>query len=192
MSEELTKKWDARYRAAEGEATACYALREFEYLLPKAGEALDLACGRGGNALLLAEQGLQTQAWDLSSVAIEDLQTVADTRGLSVRASMHDVEQEPLKANSFDVIVVSYFLERKLAPALMNALKPNGLLFYETFIREKPQGVGPSNPDFLLGENELLKLFSDLHVLVYREEGLVGSMEKGQRNVAMLVAQKRT
>ena len=69
---------------------------------------------------------------------------------------MHDVEQEPPQANSFDVIVVSYFLERKLAPALMNALRPNGLLFYETFIREKPQGVGPSNPDFLLGENDIL------------------------------------
>ena len=192
MSEELTKKWDTRYSAAEGEATACYALREFTHLLPKEGDALDLACGRGGNALLLAEYGLQTKAWDLSSVAIEELQTIANTRGLNIRASVHNIEQEPLQANSFDVIVVSYFLERDLAPALINALKPNGLLFYETFIREKLQGVGPSNPDFLLGENELLKLFSDLHVLVYREEGLVGSIEKGQRNVAMLVAQKRT
>jgi tellurite methyltransferase len=188
---ELKSKWDARYRTAEGEASACYALREFAHLLPATGDALDLACGRGGNALLLAEQGLQTQAWDLSSVAIEELQTVADTRGLSVCASTRDVEQEPLPANSFDVIVMSYFLERKLAPALMNALKPNGLLFYETFIREKPQGLGPSNPDYLLGENELLKLFSNLHVLAYREEGLVGDLEQGQRNVAMLVAQKR-
>lgn len=191
MSEELTTKWDARYRAAEGEATACYALREFAHLLPSEGEALDLACGRGGNALLLAEQGLQTQAWDLSSVAIETLQTTADARGLAIQACVRDVEQERLQASSFDVIVVSYFLERNLAPGLMNALKPDGLLFYETFIREKPPGVGPSNPDYLLGANELLDLFADLHVLAYREEGLVGAMEKGQRNVAILVAQKR-
>jgi 2-polyprenyl-3-methyl-5-hydroxy-6-metoxy-1,4-benzoquinol methylase len=191
MSEELEAKWDARYRAAEGEATACYVLREFAHLLPAAGEALDLACGRGGNALLLAEQGLLTQAWDLSSVAIDTLQTTADACGLAIQASVRDVEQEPLQANSFDVIVVSYFLERDLAPALINALKPGGLLFYETFIREKPQGVGPSNPGYLLGANELLDLFADLHVLAYREEGLVGAMEKGQRNVAMLVAQKR-
>jgi 2-polyprenyl-3-methyl-5-hydroxy-6-metoxy-1,4-benzoquinol methylase len=191
MSEELTEKWNTRYRAAEGEVTACYALREFAHLLPATGEALDLACGRGGNALLLAEQGLQTQAWDLSSVAIETLQTIADARGLAIQASVRDVEQEPLQANSFDVIVVSYFLERDLAPALINALKPNGLLFYETFVHEKPQGVGPSNPNYLLGANELLNLFADLHVLAYREEGMVGAMEKGQRNVAMLVAQKR-
>lgn len=191
MNKEINSKWNTRYSAAEGEATACYALREFAHLLPKEGTALDLACGRGGNAMLLAKHGLQTQAWDLSSVAIEHIQTIADAQKLNIQASVHDVEQEPPQANSFDVIVVSYFLERKLAPALMNALRPNGQLFYETFIREKPQGVGPSNPDFLLGENELLKLFSDLHVLAYREEGLVGDMEKGQRNVAVLVAQNR-
>ncbi|WP_126457043.1 class I SAM-dependent methyltransferase [Sulfuriflexus mobilis] len=191
MSEELTTKWDARYRAAEGEVTACYALREFAHLLPNEGEALDLACGRGGNALLLAEQGLQTQAWDLSSVAVEHLQSLADARGLAIRASVRDVEQAPPPANSFDVIVVSYYLDRGLAPALMNALKPNGLLFYETFIREKPPGLGPSNPDYLLRENELLRLFNRLHLLAYREEGLVGTMGKGQRSVAMLVAQRR-
>jgi tellurite methyltransferase len=191
MTEELTEKWNARYRAAEGEASACYALREFAHLLPEAGKALDLACGRGGNALLLAEHGLQVQAWDLSSVAIEMLQTAATARGLTIQASVRDIKQEPLQANSFDVIVVSYFLERDLAPVLINTLKPDGLLFYETFIREKPAGVGPYNPDYLLGENELLSLFADLHVLAYREEGLVGDLDKGQRNVAMLVAQKR-
>lgn len=191
MNKEITNKWNTRYSTAEGEATACYALREFTNLLPKEGTALDLACGRGGNALLLAKHGLQTQAWDLSSVAIEQLQTISDAQKLNIQASVRDVEQEPVPENSFDVIVVSYFLERKLAPTLMNTLKPNGLLFYETFIREKPEGVGPSNPDYLLGENELLGLFSDLHVLAYREEGLVGDVERGQRNMAMLVAQKR-
>ena len=191
MNKEITTKWNERYSAAEGEATPCYALREFTHLLPKEGTALDLACGRGGNALLLAKQGLQTQAWDLSSVAIEHLQTISDAQKLNIQASVRDVEQEPLPANNFDVIVVSYFLERKLVSALMNALRPDGLLFYETFISEKPQGVGPSNPDFVLGENELLRLFTGLHVLAYREEGMVGDMEKGQRNVAMLVAQKR-
>lgn len=191
MNKELTEKWNARYRAAEEEATACYVLREFVHLLPASGQALDLACGRGGNALLLAEQGLQVEAWDLSPVAVEQLQATAGARGLAVHASVHDIVQCPPAENSFDVIVVSYFLERKLAPLISKALKPQGLLFYETFLREKPPGVGPSNPDYLLAGNELLRLFSDLHVLAYREEGLVGAMDKGRRNVAMLVAQRR-
>lgn len=191
MTEELTEKWNARYSTAEGEATACYVLREFAHLLPASGEALDLACGRGGNALLLAGHCLTTQAWDLSPVAVAHLQGIADARGLAIQATVHDVEQEPLPANSFDVIVVSYFLERQLAPALMTALRPNGLLFYETFIGEKQQGVGPSNPGYLLGANELLRLYAGLHILAYREEGMVGDLAQGRRNVAMLVAQKR-
>jgi len=191
MNKDLTDKWNARYCAAEGEATACFVLRESAYLLPNEGQALELACGRGGNALLLAEQVLQVEAWDLSPVAVEQLQATAEARSLAVDASVHDIVKCPPAENSFDVIVVSYFLERKLAPFISKALKPQGLLFYETFLREKPMGVGPSNPDYLLAENELLRLFSDLHVLAYREEGLVGAMDKGRRSVAMLVAQRR-
>lgn len=192
MTKELTEKWNARYSVVEGEASACYVLREFAHLLPATGDALDLACGRGGNALLLAGHGLRTQAWDLSPVAIAHLQSIADARGLAIQAAVCNVEEEPLTANSFDVIAVSYFLERKLAAGLMRALRPNGLLFYETFIGEKPEGIGPSNPDYLLGANELLRLFTGLHVLAYREEGLVGDLAQGRRNVAMLVAQQRS
>lgn len=191
MTEELTEKWNARYSTAEGEVTACHVLSVYAHLLPATGEALELACGRGGNALLLAGQGLKTQAWDLSPVAVGHLQACADARGLAIQALVRDVEQQPLPANSFDVIVVSYFLARQLAPALMMALRPNGLLFYETYIREKPQGIGPSNPDYLLAANELLRLFAGLHVLAYREEGMVGDLTQGRRHVAMLVAQKR-
>ena len=99
------------------------------------------------------------------------------------------MEQQP-EANSFDVIVVSYFLERDLFPALLFALNPGGLLFYETFIRDKPEGTGPSNPEYLLEQNELLKRCDELVIRAYREEGQVGNIAKGVRNVAMLVGQK--
>jgi tellurite methyltransferase len=92
---------------------------------------------------------------------------------------------------SYDVIVVSYFLERKLAPALIRALQPGGLLFYQTHIRDKVDDSGPANEAFLLARNELLSLFSDLTVLVYREEGRVGDIRRGFRNRAMLVGMKQ-
>ena len=190
MTTSLRDKWDARYRDASDEPSACYALREFAHLLPASGSALDLACGRGGNALLLAGHGLQTQAWDLSPVAIQHLQTIAAERGLSLQTEARDVIAEPPMADSFDVIVVSYFLERTLAEKIAAAVKPGGLLFYETFIRDKPAGVGPSNPDYLLGKNELLQLFSALDVIAYREEGTHGELSQGFRNAAMLVARK--
>jgi tellurite methyltransferase len=65
------------------------------------------------------------------------------------------------------------------------------LVFYQTFTREKSADCGPSNPAYLLEENELLRLFSGLRILAYREEGNVGDVAQGFRNEAMIVAQKR-
>jgi tellurite methyltransferase len=44
---------------------------------------------------------------------------------------------ESLTENAFDVIVVSRFLDRTLSDAIIDALKPDGLLFYQTFTRDK-------------------------------------------------------
>jgi len=144
----------------------------------------------GGNALLLAKHGLTTSAWDLSPVGINKLNNLATQQSLLVDGQARDIINNPPAANSFDVIVVSYFLEHRLFPALLAALKPSGLLFYETFVRDKPEGVGPSNPDYLLEQNELLRLCGGLVIRAYREEGLIGDINLGVRNVAMLVGQR--
>ena len=79
----------------------------------------------------------------------------------------------------FDVIVVSRFLDRTLSDAIIGALKPDGLLFYQTFTREKTSPKPPNNPDYLLTENELLALFSPLRVIFYRENALIGESATG-------------
>ena len=190
MSDDLQAQWDARYAKNTDAPQACQVLREFSHLLPSQGRALDLACGMGGNALLLAKQGLTAHAWDLSPVGIEKLKHIAAQQSLTVDGQVRDSINNPPAANSFDVIVVSYFLERQLFPRLLEALKPSGLLFYETFVKDKPQGIGPSNPDYLLEQNELLGLCEGLVVRAYREEGLIGDITVGVRNVAMLAAQR--
>jgi SAM-dependent methyltransferase len=182
--------WDQRYRQATGAAAAAVVLTAHQHLLPVTGMALDLACGLGANALLLAGRGLTTWAWDSSVVAIERLCQTARTLGLPVQAEVRDVVTHPPEAERFDVIVVSHFLERALAPALVAALRPGGLLFYQTFTRQRVAAGGPRNPAFLLAENELLRLFAPLVVRVYREEGLTGDTGRGWRNEALLVAQK--
>ncbi len=185
----LSEKWNRHYQTA-GEAVAAQVLRENRHLLPGSGDALDLACGRGGNALLLAQHGLRTSGWDISPVAVEQLNTQAAAAKLPLTATVRDVAAQPPVATSFDIIVVSRFLERTLCAALVAALRPGGLLFYQTFTVTKAQAGGPSNPDYLLAENELLRLFADLQLRVYREESCVGNVRQGFRNEAMLVAQK--
>jgi len=169
-------------------------LVEHAELLPTSGAALDLACGLGGNAILLAQHGLTTHAWDISQAAIDKLQSYcqdSNESNISITGEARDIEACPPEANTFDVICVSYFLERNITNNIIAALKPNGLLFYQTFINGKVSDSGPSNPKYRLQANELLTLFAPLHVLAYQEYGTVGNVKKGLRNVAYLVAQKR-
>lgn len=188
---DLIRRWDARYREADSAQVApAEVLRENAHLLPAAGDALEVACGLGGNALFLAERGLNVQAWDISGVAIERLAETAGARELRVQARQRDVVAHPPEPASVDVLVVTRFLERDLAPALCAALRPGGLVFYQTFTRETVDAGGPSNPAFRLAPNELLDMFRDLRLLVYREEGRVGRLDEGFRNEALLVARK--
>jgi len=185
------REWNQRYREQANTSAPAPALvlTENAHLLPEHGSALDLACGLGGNAIFLAQCGLQVSAWDYSATAIEQLNTYAKQNDIELQAEVHDVVLEPPAAQSFNIIVVTRFLERSIIPQLCNALKPQGLIFYQTFISEKDPAVGPGNPDYLLQPNELLKLFAQLRIRVYREEGLLGDKEHGFRNEAMLVAQ---
>ena len=183
-------KWNTRYRNAQTIPEPAWVLQENQHLLPPGGRALDLACGLGANARLLSEHGLETFAWDFSPVAIERCNTLSNAAALSLHGEVRDVIKHPPSPESFDVIVVSHFLERTLAPVLCTALRPEGLLFYQTFTKARTDDTGPSNPCFRLDDNELLHLFASLKVLVYREEGQVGNVQLGFRDQAMLVAQK--
>lgn len=185
------QKWDAIYRQREkGFPTASLVLQQNSHLLPKQGSALDLACGQGGNALFLAKAGLDVQAWDVSAVAIDQLKHAANVSGVTVKAEVQDVVNNPPIPNSIDVLVVSFFLDRALCPALLAAIKPGGLLFYQTYCQQKTEQIGPKNPEYLLSDNELLQLFSSMKMRVYREEALLGNHSKGLRNQAILVAEK--
>ncbi len=189
MSAEAAK-WDERYRQARGPGQPVQVLEQNIHLLPRFGSALDLACGLGANALLLASQGLQVTAWDLSPVAIARLTAAAEAAARPLTAAVRDVVAEPPPPRSFDVVLVSRFLERALCPAINASLRPGGLLFYQTFTRTRVGGSGPNNPHYLLAEGELLGLFPELHPVVYRDEALIGDINRGLRGEALLVARK--
>jgi tellurite methyltransferase len=188
----LIDKWNRAYsESSQGLYRAAQVLTENDFLLPQTGTALDVACGLGGNVVFLAEQGLLVTAWDISSVAIDKLTAYAVRKGLNVNACQQKITAYSFNKCSFDVIVVSRFLDRTLSDAIIGALKPDGLLFYQTFTREKISPKPPNNPDYLLTENELLALFSPLRVIFYRDNALIGEQLRGLRNEAQFVGQKR-
>ena len=156
------------------------------HLLPP-GNALDVACGRGRHALWLAEQGWRVTAVDRNASAVRELEVEARRRGLSIAAESINLEREgaTLPDGAFDVIVVVHYLHRPLFPALLAALRPDGVLVYETFTTAQAARGKPTNPDFLLRPGELRELVGSLAVMESREGEFDG------RDVASVVARKR-
>ena len=185
----IEAKWDGIYEK-NGFSLPADVLVENSFLLPKKGCALDLASGLGANALLLAEKGLAVHAWDISSVALNRLKKNAALKNLKVSVKQVLIQPKVLPKNTFDVIVLSRFLDRSLCNGIMESLKSGGLLFYQTYVREKVASDGPRNPDFLLARNELLQLFQPLKLVVYRENSLIGCLQYGERNEALFIGQK--
>ncbi|MCK4841735.1 MAG: methyltransferase domain-containing protein [Methylococcales bacterium] len=185
----IKKKWD-QIHEKNTVSDVAEVLRENSFLLPENGIALDLACGLGENAIFLAEKGLDSNAWDISSVALKRVKQKALEKSLNVSVQQGFIKASTLPKNSFDVIVLSHFLDRSLSNAIMKSLKPNGLLFYQTYVRDKLGLDGPKNPDYLLARNELLELFQPLKLVVYRENNRLGDLNCGNRDEALFVGQK--
>jgi dihydroneopterin aldolase len=175
-------------------APAPFLVQQF-HRLPK-GKGLDVAAGSGRHSLFLAAHGYQVDAIDRDATALARLSTTARARNLTgVTTKAVDLEQpapfEPdLGSETYDIIVVFFYLHRSLFPYLIEALKPGGMLVYETFtIDNYFHHKHPKRWEFCLAHNELLRLTSTLDVLHY-DEG--GHMEDRAEPVytAQLLAQK--
>ena len=164
--------------------------------LPK-GRALDVACGTGRHALYLAANGFEVDAIDRDRESLATLSTVAAQRHFShVAVKEVDLERTTddrpeFPANAYDVILVSFYLHRPLFPWLVDALRPKGVLLYETFtIENYVRHRHPRRWEFCLAQNELLRLTSSLRVLSYDEGEHEGGHGNGSVFTARLVAEK--
>ena len=146
--------------------------------LPPGGPALDVACGRGRHALLLAAAGLEVTALDRDPDVIERLGTQAARLGLALHAQRVDLEAEDvaIAEAAYDLVVVTRYLHRPLMSRLVAALRPGGTLFYETFLEGQAARGRPTNPAFLLKPGELPRLVAPLTVMRAREGEVDGAL----------------
>jgi hypothetical protein len=79
----------------------------------------------------------------------------------------------PFAGATFDAIVVTNYLHRPLFTPVIDALAADGVLLYETFAVGHEALGRPSNPDFLLRENELLDVARGRLTIVAFEQGRV-------------------
>jgi tellurite methyltransferase len=164
--------------------TPAELLTRFASLLPPGGRALDLACGAGRHSLFLAGLGLRVIAIDRSLAALDEGRELARLRGLRVDWVRADLESYPLPTMAFDVIACFYYRDPGLYAPLRAALRPAGLIVYETYTRDQLHfSSGPRNPAHLLAPGELLDAFGGWDVLFYHETRLT-------KGIAALVARK--
>ena len=165
MSEADRRRWDARHAVADDVLPLPpHALRGREDLVPTAGRALDVACGRGAVALWLAERGLAVDAVDVSPVGLEAGARRGADRPVRWWTADLDAGLPPGCTGPYDVVVVQRFRDPALYPALVAALAPGGLLVI-TVLSEVDEGTGP----WRAPAGELRAAFADLDVLVHTE-----------------------
>lgn len=129
---------------------------------------LDLACGGGRHGRLFLSLGHPVSFLDINLSGVADLEGQKAAEFL--QADLENGAPWPLPGRSFAAIVVSNYLWRPLFPALLAALAPGGLLLFETFMQGQERFGKPSNPAFLLAENELFDLCREAcHILAFEQ-----------------------
>lgn len=185
------KTWDERYASStlsEAQPPVEFLVDNID-LLPK-GKALDIAMGRGRNALFLAERGFEVTGIDSSQVAIDQCQRLASDRGLALTTVLADLTDYALPKGEFDVVINCYYLQRDLIGEIKQALRVGGVIVFETVNTGHARFNPDMNQEYLLQEGELLQLFRDYSTLVYRE-GVVTNPETNQsKSVSSLIARK--
>ncbi|MFZ1401404.1 MAG: hypothetical protein WAS33_31150, partial [Candidatus Promineifilaceae bacterium] len=78
------------------------------------------------------------------------------------------------------------FLERAAFPAYRQALRPGGLLFFETFVHKE----AGDTPSYLLEPGELHRAFADFEIVHSVETAVRGQRSGKFRDIAQLIARK--
>ena len=177
-------RWNKRYREKPFR-TWVEPLVEKYYDRANLGYALDIACGEGRNTHFLAKKGFEVDAVDLSDFALSQIEE--DPKIHKIEA---DLDFYTLEKNKYDLILNINYLNRRFFHQIKEALKPGGVVIFETFIIAHGDFDNPQNPEYLLRKNELLHAFIEMDIIYY-EERLDVNMRKEKTMVASLVAKKR-
>jgi ubiquinone/menaquinone biosynthesis C-methylase UbiE len=187
--------WDEFYKGTPAWDVG-HPQRAFEALLEdrevKPGRALDIGCGRGENAIMLAMNGFDVTGIDLAEIAISDAKAKAAERHVNVNFVVGDVLRmdQLFKESEFDVVIDSFLFhtmsdeERPIfARQVYKVLKPGGRYFMLSFSDKDPAGPGPRR----ISKAEIEHTFTPLFKIIYiADSSLVATT--GKREAYLLSA----
>jgi len=184
------ERWESRYAAGErgGRKPSPLVIQAMDFG-GAPGRALDLACGAGRNALLLAKNGWDVTAVDGSPTAIQVVQRRAKRLGVEIDARVIDLVTDaplPFPDQAFDLVSVILFLHRPLYAEVKRVVRAGGIIAAAAHMTDVE--APPMNPDFLLEAGELETYFAGCEILFAREGSPRDDAHK--RAVAELIARR--
>lgn len=131
-----------------------------DWLPPQRGRALDIAGGCGRHSIWLAQQGFDVTLADVSPVGLQVARERAAAAGVTINTIEHDLEQQGLPEDPWDLIVSICFLWKPTPLLIHDALAPGGV-----FVMIQPTTTNLERHekpprDFLLQPGELSNRFT--------------------------------
>ena len=174
MSQKDQLKWDRKYTENEkllGFREPSPLLTQYHTQTP-ANKALDIACGTGRNTLYLASKGYEVDALDISAVALQELtQHMQKATDLSfIHTQLVDLDSYTPPLSSYDLIIQTNFLDRRLIPLLGESLTKGGIFIIETYMLDPENEKKGSNTTYLLKPAELPSYFDKHYEILFFDE----------------------
>lgn len=162
----------------------------------KPGKALDIGCGRGENAIMLAVNGFEVTGIDLASNAVFDAKEKAVKKHVKVNFIVGNVlhMDQLFPEGEFDIAIDSGLFhamsdeERPIfAEQVQRVLKRGGKYFMLCFSDKEPEGPGPRR----VSKKEIEDTFGSLFKIIYIKESAFESLfGSGRRKAYLLSALK--
>ena len=151
-------------------------ITEFEQLIKKTGNILDVGCGDGQNALYLAKQGfLNIDAFDLSKNAIDKLRRLAYKDNLNINSWVGDLCRFSF-TKTYDLVLsfgALHFVEKKYWKDFILTAKSNtrvgGIHMIQLFTNSI--AASPDIAPFAVGiadDGEIKEMYQDWDILQFK------------------------
>ena len=200
---DAAKTWNQRYSREDflfGEAPNAFLAASMAWLVP-GQRALSIADGEGRNSVWLARQGLEVDAFDISTVAVDKASRFAARHGVPVRHVVADILQLEWPTACYDLIAAIFIQfaapdERAFVfRGIVRALRPGGVLILQGYRPEQLayRTGGPPLAENLYTEPLLREAFAELdirHLASHDDVVREGAGHNGMSALIDLVAVK--
>jgi SAM-dependent methyltransferase len=193
--------WDKRYSEpslAYGKEPNVYFKQKIDLL--QAGKLLLPGEGEGRNALYAAINGWKVIAIDSSFKAKEKALALANKKKIKIEYIVSQIEEYDFHKEKFDAAALIFVhfppeKRKKIHEAIINSLKPGGLLIIEAFSKKQivRNSGGPRSIEMLYDLDDLLIDFKEMNIEESYETQIdlhEGKYHRGIADVIRIFAKK--